>query len=107
MTAQYTVQQQGPEAPIIPAWRNGVTMLCVHAFLATTAGLALRLLFVYRFPASVGDSQIYLQLAHNWADHHVYGLWLDGRLVPEALPHFQRHGVIARRDHVGAAAGAG
>lgn len=70
---------------MIPARREGVTVLCVHAFLAMLAGLALRLLFALRFPASAGDSQLYLQLAHNWVDHHVYGLWLNGQLVPTDL----------------------
>ena len=57
-------------------------MLYVHAFLAAMAGLALRLFFVFRFPASADDSGMYLQLARNWVDHHVYGLWLYRSLVP-------------------------
>jgi hypothetical protein len=85
MTAQDTPQPQSQEVPIIPARRNGVTMLCIQTFLAIMAGLALRLLFVYRFPGSAGDSDTYLQLANNWADHHVYGLWLGGHLVPTDL----------------------
>jgi 4-amino-4-deoxy-L-arabinose transferase-like glycosyltransferase len=48
-------------------------------------GVALRLVFVFRFPASAGDTAIYLQLARNWADHHVYGLWQNGHLVPTDL----------------------
>jgi hypothetical protein len=70
---------------MIPARRYRVTVLCAHAFLATLTGLALRLLFVLRFPASAGDSESYLQLARNWADHHVYGLWLNGQLAPTDL----------------------
>src|ERR1700722_13643247 len=85
MTAEHSPQQQRREAPIIPARRNGVTMLCIHSFLAIMAGLALRMLFVFRFPASAGDSEVYLQLARNWADHHVYGMWLGGHLVPTDL----------------------
>ena len=80
-----TAQRQPPRAPIIPARRGGVTVLCAHAFLATLVGLALRLLFVFRFPTLSDDSQTYLQLARNWADHHVYGLWLNGHLVPTDL----------------------
>jgi hypothetical protein len=49
------------------------------------AGLALRLLFVLKFPGSAGDSELYIQFARNWADHHVYGFWLDGHAVPTDL----------------------
>lgn len=78
-------QPVGRESTIIPAPRNGVTALRVHAFLAIIVALGLRLLFVLRFPGSSGDSDLYLQLARNWADHHVYGLWLNGYLVPTDL----------------------
>ena len=74
-----------PENPMIPARRTGVTVLYIHAFLATLTGLALRLLFALRFPAPTGDSGLYLQLARNWADHHIYGLSLNGQLVPTDL----------------------
>jgi len=47
--------------------------------------VALRTLFIFRFPASAGDSELYLQLAYNWLDHRAYGLWLDGHLVPTDL----------------------
>lgn len=70
---------------IIPAQPGGVTALSVHAFLAIMVGLALRLTFVFRFPASAGDSEIYLQLARNWASHHAYGLWQNGQLLPTDL----------------------
>src|SRR5882672_3701053 len=70
---------------MIPARRIGVTALCIHAFLAMVMGLALRLLFALQFPAPAGDSGLYLQLARNWADHHIYGLWLDGHIVPTDL----------------------
>jgi hypothetical protein len=80
-----TLRQPAAKNPMIPARRHGVTVLCAHAFLAILTGLALRLLFVLRFPASAGDSELYLQLARNWADHHVYGLWLNGQLVPTDL----------------------
>ena len=85
MTAQHIGQRQVPEAPILPAQPRGVTQLYAQVFLAMLVGLALRLLFAFRFPVTAGDSAIYLQLAHNWADHHVYGLWLDGHLVPTDL----------------------
>jgi hypothetical protein len=70
---------------MIPARRTGVTVLYLHAFLAILTGIALRLLFALRFPAAAGDSALYLQLARNWADHNVYGLWLNGQLVPTDL----------------------
>ena len=71
--------------PIIPALERGVTGLRAHAFLATLAGLAVRLLFVLRFPADAGDSALYIELARNWAEHHVYGMWMNGSLVPVDL----------------------
>jgi hypothetical protein len=70
---------------IIPARPGGVTALRVHAFLAIIVALALRLLFVLRFPGSAGDSQLYIQLARVWADHHIYGLLLSGHLLPTDL----------------------
>jgi hypothetical protein len=70
---------------MIPARRTSVTVLCGHGFLAVLTGLALRLLFALQFPAPAGDSGLYLQLARNWADHHVYGLWLNGQLIPTDL----------------------
>ena len=92
MNTPSSTPTQRPDSPpasqtgsIIPVPRGGVTALSVHAFLAILVGLALRLLFVFRFPASAGDSEIYLQLARNWADHHVYGLWQNGHLVPTDL----------------------
>jgi hypothetical protein len=80
-----TAQRQPQETPIIHARRGGVTVLCAHAFLAILVGLTLRLLFVFRVPALTDDSNTYLQLARNWADHHMYGLWLNGQLVPTDL----------------------
>ena len=85
MTNQPATQLNAGEETIIPARRDGVTALCVHAFLAIIVALGLRLLFVYWFPASADDSAIYLQLANNWVDHHVYGLSLNGQLVPTDL----------------------
>jgi hypothetical protein len=70
---------------MIPARPTGVTALCMHAFLAVLTGLALRLVFDLQVPAPAGDSGLYLQLARNWADHHIYGLWVSGQLVPTDL----------------------
>jgi len=77
--------QNGREGTIIPAARNGVTNLCVHAFLAILVALGLRLLFVLRFPASSDDSEMYIQFARNWVDHRIYGFWLNGQLIPTDL----------------------
>jgi hypothetical protein len=85
MNSQPSAQRRTGERPIIPVPWGGVTLLCAQVFLAALAGLALRLLFVIRFPASAGDSNLYLQLGRNLLDHHVYGLWLDGHLVPTDL----------------------
>jgi hypothetical protein len=70
---------------IIPARPDGVTALRVNTFLAIIVALGLRLLFALRFPAPAGDSEMYIQLARVWADHHVYGFILNGHLVPTDL----------------------
>jgi hypothetical protein len=85
MTNQPVTQPHGREGTIIPARRESVTALCVHTFLAIVAALSLRLVFVHWFPAATDDSAIYLQLASNWVDHHVYGLSQNGQLVPTDL----------------------
>src|SRR5579863_896522 len=48
---------------------------------ASLAALALRLLFVFRFPAVVDDSRLYADIATNWL-HGVYGITNSGRVVP-------------------------
>jgi len=54
-----------------------------HIIGAATAGLALRLAFIWQFPFyDSGDTQFYEQLARNWLNHGVYGLIIHGRLVP-------------------------
>ncbi len=85
MTKQPATPLQDREATIIPAQRGGVTALCAHAFLAAMVALGLRLLFVFRFPSSADDSEMYLQLARAWSDNHVYGFWLNGQLFPTDL----------------------
>jgi hypothetical protein len=40
--------------------------------LVTAAALALRFLFVFRFPVVAGDTFIYGDIAKNWLDHGVY-----------------------------------
>ncbi len=53
-----------------------------QALFAALVGLGVRLFFIWRFPSRVDDVAIYEQLARNWLDHHVYGLFLDGHLTP-------------------------
>ncbi|HEX4427627.1 MAG TPA: glycosyltransferase family 39 protein [Terriglobales bacterium] len=45
---------------------------------ATLAAFALRLLFIFRFPAITTDSFIYGDIAKNWLQHGIYGLSGDG-----------------------------
>lgn len=56
-----------------------------HLFWALLVGLALRLLFVWRFPTVAGDTLIYEQIARNWLEHGTYGLTLNGQVVPVDL----------------------
>src|SRR5579862_8760511 len=49
---------------------------------ATVAGLALRLLFVFRFPGVVDDSRLYADIAKNWLQHGVYGITNSGAITP-------------------------
>ena len=45
---------------------------------ATLTALALRLLFVYRFPVNGdGDPRVYADIAKNWLNHHTFGLTND------------------------------
>src|SRR5712692_7060019 len=54
----------------------------LHFLFAAIVGLALRLGFVFRFPADAGDSAIYEALARNWLHEHVYGVYAGGQLIP-------------------------
>ncbi len=53
-----------------------------HLILAAGVGLAVRLLFVWRFPTVAGDTLVYEALARNWLDYGVYGVLAGGRLIP-------------------------
>ena len=46
------------------------------------AGLALRLLFLLRYPSITDDSRIYADIARNWLQHGVYGVTDHGNTVP-------------------------
>src|SRR5580692_2664130 len=48
---------------------------------ALAAGLALRVFFIWRFPFYSGDTKFYEELARNWLDHGVYGLYVGGALT--------------------------
>jgi 4-amino-4-deoxy-L-arabinose transferase-like glycosyltransferase len=50
--------------------------------IACLAGLGLRLLFVFRFPAIVDDSRLYADIAVNWLQHGVYAITNSGRIMP-------------------------
>src|SRR6266852_4493400 len=86
MTVQPIAQHLGrSESPIIPPPGGGVTALSAQMFLAMLVGLALRLLFVFQFPSAAGDSDLYLRLGRNLADHHAFAFWSSGQLVPTDL----------------------
>jgi hypothetical protein len=58
-------------------------MMRVNAVLAASSGLALRLFFVLRFPATdSGDAPFYIELAWNWLKKGVYGGVVNGQLTP-------------------------
>jgi len=48
---------------------------------ALAAGLGLRLFFIWHFPFYSGDTKFYEELARNWLDHGVYGLYVGGSLA--------------------------
>ena len=50
--------------------------------LAALSGLALRLLFLFAFPAITADSFIYGDIAKNWLRHGVYGVTDGGMVTP-------------------------
>src|SRR5262252_2466621 len=50
--------------------------------LATLAALALRLFFVFQYPAVVDDSRLYANIAENWLQHRVYGITNSGQIMP-------------------------
>jgi hypothetical protein len=49
---------------------------------ALAAGFLFRLFFIAHFPFTAGDTKFYEELARNWLDHGVYGLFVNGRLLP-------------------------
>jgi hypothetical protein len=53
-----------------------------HLAAAMLAGFALRLFFIINFTSYSADSKFYEELARNWLDFGVYGLFVRGRLTP-------------------------
>ncbi len=53
-----------------------------HLAGALFTGFALRLFFILQYPTETTDYRLYDQLARNWLHHGIYGVWMDGRLVP-------------------------
>jgi Dolichyl-phosphate-mannose-protein mannosyltransferase len=62
-----------------------ITAPSVQVALATALGLGLRIFLALRFPASAGDSAIYEELARNWVEEHVYGLYFPNGLLPSDM----------------------
>jgi len=53
--------------------------------LATAAALALRFIFVFRFPHIAGDTLVYGDIAKNWLDHGIFGLTDNGLVRPTLI----------------------
>ena len=49
---------------------------------ATIAAVALRLVFIFRFPALLTDSFVYGDIAKNWLQHGIYGLSGPDEITP-------------------------
>jgi hypothetical protein len=56
-----------------------------HSIAALAAGLALRLLFIDKYPAASGDTVLYEQMATNWLQHHTYAMEVYGQITPVDL----------------------
>jgi len=58
------------------------TKMRLNMVLAASAGLALRIFFVLKFPVTdSGDAPFYIELAWNWLKNHVYGFPVHGVLT--------------------------
>jgi 4-amino-4-deoxy-L-arabinose transferase-like glycosyltransferase len=56
-----------------------------HSVAALAAGLCLRLFFIYKYPASSGDTILYEQMATNWLRHRTYAMEVYGQITPVDL----------------------
>lgn len=61
--------------------RGGLGLQALQVAAAVALGLALRLFFIRHFPFQAGDTKFYVELARNWLDHGVYGLFIAGQLL--------------------------
>ncbi len=53
------------------------------AVLAISAGLAMRLYLILKFPMNAAsDSATYIDLAQNWLVHGIYGVNIQGQIIP-------------------------
>jgi 4-amino-4-deoxy-L-arabinose transferase-like glycosyltransferase len=59
------------------------TLMRLNVVLAALAGFMLRVFLVLRFPIGTsGDAPFYIELAWNWLKNNVYGLEVNGQLMP-------------------------
>lgn len=65
--------------------RGGLGVPALQVSAALTLGLGLRLFFILHFPFVAGDTKFYVELARNWLDHGVYGLFIAGQLIPSDM----------------------
>jgi hypothetical protein len=56
-----------------------------NPLVALAAGLCLRLFFVFKYPATSGDTVLYEQIAANWLKHHVFAMDVGGAITPVDL----------------------
>jgi hypothetical protein len=70
------------EAHLVKTARNFSPVSYGHWAAALLLGLALRLFFIVHFSSYSGDTKYYEELAHDWLDHGVYGLFVRGQLFP-------------------------
>jgi len=61
---------------------NSRTISSTQLLAAMLAGFALRMFFIAHRPFYSGDTHFYEELARNWLDHGVYGLFVNGQLLP-------------------------
>lgn len=65
--------------------RGGLGAPALQVAAAVGLGLALRLFFILHRPFEAGDTKFYVELARNWVDHGVYGLFVAGQLIPSDM----------------------
>jgi hypothetical protein len=53
-----------------------------HPLTALITGFFFRLFFLLRLPSTAGDTALYETLSLNWVKHSIYGMPVDGVLVP-------------------------